>query len=154
MSLSTPGFFMAIPVRDQVSEAVRRFERSQRRQPHVHGSDDEWEDLADRDTFLPLADIEETDEAYLIDIDLPGVRKKDIHVEANNGRLVITGERVERERAGLLRRRTRSYGRFHFEIRLPEPVDEDKIEASFDDGELRVVVPKRQAASRRHIKVT
>jgi HSP20 family protein len=104
--------------------------------------------------FLPMVDMEETDDAFLLDVELPGVKKEDVDIEIAGRRLVITGERKERERVGLLRRRTRSFGRFRFEVVLPDDVDEDKVEASLDDGVLHIRVPKSQGAQRRRIQVT
>ena len=68
--------------------------------------DDRWPDAAPlmgRDGFSPPADIEETDDAYLIELDLPGVDKKDIDVETSSRRLVVQGERKEKARTGMLR---------------------------------------------------
>jgi HSP20 family protein len=109
--------------------------------------------LVSGDAFLPQADLEETDDAYLVDVELPGMSKKDISVEVVDRRLIITGERKEKERVGLLRRRTRAYGRFHYEVVLPQLVVEDKIEATLNDGVLHLRVPKSEAAQHRRIEV-
>ena len=61
--------------------------------------DDRWPDmpsLIGRDGFSPPADVEETDDAYLIELDLPGVDKEDIDVETSGRRLVVQGERKEK----------------------------------------------------------
>ena len=55
--------------------------------------------------FTPLADIEETDDAYVVGIELPGVRRDDVSVEAAGRQLSVSGERKEREQVGILRRR-------------------------------------------------
>src|SRR6476620_4153003 len=65
------------------------------------------------DAFTPLANVEETDDAYLVEIELPGVKKGDIEISMEGRRLTVSGERKEKEREGVLRRRTRSVGRFH-----------------------------------------
>jgi HSP20 family protein len=104
--------------------------------------------------FLPLVDLEETDDAFMLDVELPGVNKEDVDIEIAGRRLVVTGERKERERVGLLRRRTRTYGRFRFEVILPADVDEEHVEASLDNGVLHIRVPKAQSAQRRRITVT
>ena len=57
--------------------------------------------------WTPLVDIEETDEAWIVEAELPGVDRKDVSVELRDSELAITGEIKERERKGLLRRRTR-----------------------------------------------
>jgi HSP20 family protein len=96
------------------------------------------------DGFVPVADVEEADDAYLVEIELPGMHKKDINVEVVDRRLIVSGERVERERLGRMRRRARSWGRFQFELVLPERIDRDAIEAKLSDGVLHLRIPKRQ----------
>jgi HSP20 family protein len=65
--------------------------------------------------WLPAADVVETDSAYVIEVELPGVRREDVDVNLNGNELVVTGEVKERKREGLFRRRTRrvSSGRRH-----------------------------------------
>jgi HSP20 family protein len=103
--------------------------------------------------FTPLADLEETDDAYLLELELPGIKKKDINIEVEDRRLVISGERTEKERTGWLRRQTRSWGRFRYEVILPDQLDEDHIEATLDDGVLQVRIPKGSTGRRHQIEV-
>ena len=103
--------------------------------------------------FTPLADIEESEDAYTVELELPGVKKDDISVEVSGRRLVVSGERKERERVGILRRRTRSVGRFHYEVSLPSALDEDGVDASLSDGVLSLRVPKAASERPRRIKV-
>ena len=104
--------------------------------------------------FVPLADLEETDDAYLIDVELPGVKKKDVHVETDGRRITVSGERKEQKRSGLLRRRTRSWGQFRYEVVLPDEVDGEHIEAAMNDGVLQLRVPKvRTGQERRQIEI-
>ncbi len=114
-----------------------------------------WDELLSRSgAFTPLADLEETDEAYLAEIELPGVKLEDLSVEVAGRRLTVTGERKERERVGILRRRTRTVGRFHYEVLLPGEVDEEGVTASLHGGVLTVVVPKPASERPRRIPVT
>lgn len=69
--------------------------------------------------WTPLVDIEETEEAWIIEAEVPGAKRKDINVEVQDSELIIAGEIKERERKGLLRRRTRRTGRFDFRVTLP-----------------------------------
>ena len=92
--------------------------------------------------FTPLADIEETDDAYIIELDLPGVRREDVNVEFVGRRLVISGERKERERKGIVHGRSRRVGQFRFEVVLPDDVDHSNVEAEMIYGTLSVRVPK------------
>lgn len=106
-----------------------------------------------RDAFTPLADLEETDDAYILEVELPGVDRKDVDVELTGRRLVVTGERTERERVGILRHRTRSVGRFRHEVLLPGDVDPEHVAAKLDRGVLTVTVPKAEAERRATRKV-
>jgi HSP20 family protein len=104
-------------------------------------------------SWTPLADVTETDEAWLFEVDVPGLKRDDITVEATGNELVITGEYKEKERVGLLRRRTRRVGRFEFRTTLPAEVDVEQISADLADGVLTVRVPKREAAKPRRIAI-
>lgn len=103
--------------------------------------------------FTPLADVEEADDAYTAEIELPGVKRDDVSVEVSGRRLTVTAERKERERAGILRRRTRVAGRFHYEVVLPAEVDEEGVTASLDEGVLTVRLPKPAALRPRRIPI-
>jgi len=103
--------------------------------------------------WSPPVDIEEQDDAYVIEAELPGVQKDDVNIELQSNELMVTGEIKEREREGILRKRTRRIGRFEYRVRLPEQVDSDNVEAKLNDGVLTVRVPKVQRADRRQIKV-
>ena len=102
---------------------------------------------------VPQADIEERDDSYLFDIELPGVKGEDVSVVIEQGRLVVTGERRERHRVGLLRHRTRTTGRFRLAVTLPRDVDGEGVTATLDHGLLTVVVPKAEHARPRRIPV-
>jgi HSP20 family protein len=103
--------------------------------------------------WTPLVDIEETEDAWIIEAEVPGAKRKDINVEVQDSELIISGEIKERERKGLLRRRTRRTGRFDFRVTLPGGADPDGIKASVDDGVLTVQVPKPEQARPRRIEV-
>lgn len=104
--------------------------------------------------FSPFADVEETDGAYVVEIELAGVKKEDIKIELSGHRLSVTGERKEKERQGTLRRRTRTVGRFRYEIMLPGEVDDKKIDAHLDEGVLTIRVPKATAERPKQISIT
>jgi HSP20 family protein len=109
--------------------------------------------LFGKDGYVPQVDVEESDDAYTIELDLPGVDKDDIDIEVAGRRLVVSGERKEKERVGVLRRQTRTVGRFRFEVALPDQVEGDGIDASMRDGVLRLRVPKKTGEQRRRIEV-
>jgi HSP20 family protein len=108
---------------------------------------------ADGGAWAPPVDIEEREDAWVIEAELPGVSSDDIDVEVRDNEVEITGEIKERERKGILRRRTRRVGRFEFRITLPGNVEADKLDARLDDGVLYVTVPKPQEARPRRIEV-
>jgi HSP20 family protein len=147
---------MALPVRRTEAEAAHwePLEKLQRLSARLQSLLAGWEppDLAG--AFTPLADVEETDEAYLVELELPGVAKDDVTVEVAGRRVTVSGERKERQRVGTLRRRTRSVGRFHYEVALPGEVEEDGVTASMDAGVLTVRVPKPPSQRRRRIPVS
>jgi HSP20 family protein len=103
--------------------------------------------------WMPSADISETDDAYLIEVDLPGVNRADIDVQVDGSDLVVTGEIKEKVRERLLRR-TRRTGRFELRATLPSDIDPERVEARLSDGVLRVTAPKATAGGPRHIQIT
>lgn len=103
--------------------------------------------------WAPPVDIEEQDDAYVIEAEVPGAKKDDVNIELISNELMVTGEIKEREREGILRKRTRRIGRFEYRVRLPEQVDPDNVEAKLKDGVLSVRVPKHEQAERRRIQV-
>jgi HSP20 family protein len=104
-------------------------------------------------SWMPLADIEETDDAWIIEAELPSVHSDDINVELREDELVITGEIKEKERKGVLRRRTRRTGQFEYRVTLPGDPNEEGIEAKLHEGVLTVRVPKAQKERPRRIDV-
>jgi HSP20 family protein len=103
--------------------------------------------------WIPVADIEETEDAWVIEAELPGVDRKDINVELRESELIISGEIKEKERKGILRRRTRRTGMFEYRVTLPGQTDAEHIEANLHDGVLTVRVPKTETAKPRRIEV-
>ncbi|HEX2075532.1 MAG TPA: Hsp20/alpha crystallin family protein [Geodermatophilus sp.] len=106
------------------------------------------------DRWAPLADVEETEDAWSVEIDLPGVARGDIDIQLNDRELTVSGEMKDKERAGILRRRTRRVGQFHYAVTLPGDVDADNVTASLSEGVLTVRVPKAQQAKPRRIAIS
>ncbi|GAA4309454.1 hypothetical protein GCM10023086_28810 [Streptomyces venetus] len=104
--------------------------------------------------WTPPADVTESDDAFHVEIELPGVKSKDIDVEANGQEVVVTGEIKEKERKGVLRRSTRRTGAFEYRLRLPGEVDTEKINAQMSDGVLTITVPKAEVAKPRHVEIS
>ncbi|MFQ5344807.1 MAG: Hsp20/alpha crystallin family protein [Mariprofundus sp.] len=105
--------------------------------------------------WAPRVDIRETDDALLVQAELPGIDKKDIHLEVKDGVLTLSGERryekdVKEEN---VHRVERAYGRFSRSFSLPTNVDADKVNASMKDGVLKVRLPKRESAKPKAIAI-
>jgi HSP20 family protein len=91
--------------------------------------------------FTPLVDVHETEEEYLVKVDLPGVRADDVSVEVNDNVLSISGSRAADE-TGQAQLVERPYGSFVRTLTLPQGVDSDSIEAGYRDGVLELRIPK------------
>jgi HSP20 family protein len=104
--------------------------------------------------WTPLADVSETDDAYRVELELPGIKSKDIDVEVAAQELVVTGEIKERERHGILRRSTRRTGRFEYRLRLPSEVSPEGVKADMSEGVLTITVPKAESNKSRRVEVT
>lgn len=103
--------------------------------------------------WVPVADIYETEDAYIIEAELPGVHKDDIDVQMEDRELVVSGEIVERE-GRLFRRRERRTGRFELRAHLPGDVDPEGVQASLSEGLLTLRVPKAAADRQRRIQIS
>jgi HSP20 family protein len=104
--------------------------------------------------WVPLADVEETDDAYVIEVELPGVDEADIDIEVNGREVTVMGELKEKERTGILRRRTRRVGEFQYSMTLPGDIDTENVDARLEHGVLTVTVPKSQRAKPRRISIS
>lgn len=149
---------MALPARRDRSEETTRWQpwgEMSRLSDQLSQLLEGWPALPSLVTggFAPLADLEETDDAYLVEVELPGVKRDDVSVELSGRRLVVSGERKERERAGVLRRRTRAVGQFRHEVLLPGEVDAEGVSASLEEGVLTVRVPKADTERPRRIEI-
>jgi len=106
--------------------------------------------------WAPAVDIEETDNGFELRADLPGVEEKDVEVTVHEGVLVLSGKReeVKEEKSEHGIYRERSFGSFFRRFRLGPHVDPEKIEASFKNGVLTVLLPKKEEAKPRQITVS
>jgi len=110
--------------------------------------------LGSLDAFTPVADVEETEDSFTVELELAGVKRPDIDIEVSGHRLSVRGERKEKERVGILRRRDRVVGTFSYEITLPGTVVEDEVSADLADGVLTVRLPKPASERPRRIPVS
>ena len=115
-----------------------------------------WESTADIfGTNWPRVDMDETDEEIRITAELPGVDKDNIDISMTDDRITIRGEKKEHEekKGRGYHKLERSYGSFQRSFYLPCEVVSDKVDASFKDGVLTVVLPKAEAAKPKQIAV-
>ncbi|HEY5988016.1 MAG TPA: Hsp20/alpha crystallin family protein [Streptosporangiaceae bacterium] len=105
--------------------------------------------------WAPALDISERKDAYLVTVELPGVEADDVEITFEDGLLTIQGERHPAgDSAGeKVHRAERRYGAFRRSITLPSHVMADAIEASAQDGVLRVLVPKAPEVHAKRIQV-
>jgi HSP20 family protein len=103
--------------------------------------------------WIPLADLSETDDAYVVEVDLPGVNRDQIGIQLQDRELVITGEVPESEQKGRHHRRSRRTGRFEFRTYLPGDVNADGVNAQLSDGVLTVTIPKSEETKPRQIEI-
>ena len=105
--------------------------------------------------WAPRTDLVEKDDAFHLRLDVPGMTKEDITINLQNGTLTVSGERTsERTDEGEEYVRVeRAFGNFHRSFTLPDAVDEENIEATYEDGVLSINVPKTEESTRRQIEI-
>ncbi len=105
--------------------------------------------------WVPPADVSERDDAFLIRLDLPGVKKSEVQITFENGLLTVSGERRSEHEGShdRLHRLERWYGRFLRTFNLGMKVLPDKIKATFKNGVLTIEVPKAEESRPLRIKV-
>ena len=107
--------------------------------------------------WSPAVDVRETDQELRIDVELPGIRPEEVEITAENGILMIRGEkqmeRKEDDEQGRFHIVERSYGTFSRSFQLPQGLDESKIEADYDNGMLTVHIPKAALPQPRRIQI-
>ena len=114
-------------------------------------SDEEYESAV----WMPLTDIKETNDEYRLMLDIPGVDKKDVKISFSNGELQISGERKEEkeDKNEKYHRVERSFGKYYRSFRLPDKIQQDNIKAEFNNGSLRVTIPKAEEVKPKEIEI-
>ena len=111
-----------------------------------------WNRVAQRgsDAWIPAVESEETDDAYVIRAELPGMKPDDIDIELRGNELRISGEVKEEETGKTFRHRR---GRFAYRATLPTDANGDQTDAQLNDGILTVRLPKATEAQTRKIEI-
>ncbi len=96
--------------------------------------------------FSPAVDIAEDEKSYEIHVAVPGVKKQDFKIDLIDGKLTISGERkMEEKKDGKnFHSLETQYGSFSRSFFIPEDVKEDKVEATYEDGLLKLTLPKKE----------
>lgn len=106
--------------------------------------------------WTPRMDLTETDDAYHVQMDLPGLKKGDINVRMDGHRLLVSGERA-RETTSEDENHVRSeryFGSFYRSVRLPMAVEEESIRARFKNGVLTIDLPKSEKSKPKRIEIS
>ncbi len=105
--------------------------------------------------WTPSVNFFEKEGKYLLNAELPGLSKDDISVNVDGGVLTITGKKEdsqEEEGASYYIKESRS-GSFRRSFKIPGEIDENRVEASFKDGVLKLVMPRKEATTTRKIEI-
>ena len=103
--------------------------------------------------FVPVLDVRETEDGYLVLVDLPGIKSEDVAVELIDQVLTISGSRAPVE-TGEAQRLERPSGSFVRRLTLPKGVDSEKVMAEYKEGVLEVRIPKRAEAKPKRIAIS
>jgi HSP20 family protein len=109
----------------------------------------------ERRRWAPAVDLVEREDSLVLRADLPGLKEEDVQIEVRDNVLTISGERraeFEDSEQGYYRIE-RAFGSFSRSLTLPEGVDSDKIDASFENGVLEVKIPKPEARKPKRISI-
>jgi HSP20 family protein len=134
-------------MRDEMDKVFERFEHGFPRWPTLfrHGNG----------VVVPGLDVRENATSFTVEAELPGVEEKDVSVTLANGVLSIKGEKKQdkEEKGENFYVSERSYGSFERSLRLPETIDEAKVEAKFDKGVLKIMAAKKPEAMKAERKI-
>jgi HSP20 family protein len=101
----------------------------------------------------PPVDVEETDNAYVVDVDVANVNPEDVDIEMRGEELRIAGRFQDKDRGGVTRRQNRQTGEFEYVVDLPSDIDASQVDATYDNGVLTVTVARTKDAQPRRIEI-
>lgn len=103
----------------------------------------------------PKVDIAENGDCYTVAVEAPGVKEKDISLEVSDRTLKITGEKKQEleEEDEDFHRIERAYGKFQRVLTLPDDVDADKAQAIFEDGVVKITLPRNESSKKKSKKI-
>ncbi len=105
--------------------------------------------------WTPAIQIKELTDKYILDVDVPGVKKEDLKIEVSDNVLTISGERKEEkdEKDAQYHRREIVFGSFKRAIQLPTNIEADKISAKLENGVLHIEIPKSEKSRSKEIPI-
>ena len=103
----------------------------------------------------PLADVQETDEALVVTMDMPGVEKQDIDISVVEDELRVSGQRKSEAELNEqdYHRRERTYTRFERRVLLPASIKSEEARATLNNGVLEITLPKASVPNRKRIVI-
>ena len=114
--------------------------------------------IADKGDLMPNVDVTEEDDKIMVTAELPGMKEEDVDLTLKDGVLTLKGEKKSEtdEEKDNVHMKERRYGSFMRSFRLPKSIDEEAAEALFEDGVLKVTLPKRpeEAPEEKKIKIS
>ena len=107
------------------------------------------------DNFLPSVDVSETDTQFHIEVELPGMNKEDITIDLEKSRLTISGERKRenKEEGKNFHRLESHYGTFSRSFYLPDTINEETVNAKYENGILNITIDKSEDKVKRNIEI-
>ncbi len=132
----------------EMETLLDRYNRSSRKT--LANSDDRSFEVGD---WMPVVDIEETEDAFSIKAELPGVEKDNVSINIDKGVLTIKGEKKTETEDKKRHRVECSYGSFVRSFTLPQSVNVDDVEAEYNNGILNLTIPKSEEAKPKEIEV-
>ena len=146
---------MAFAQRHPMADLIRMREAMSHMSQPSTGQGDGEEGAWGQATWMPPVDIYETEDAFILEAELPGMTKDDVDIEFVENRLILRG--VHRPNPEMkeehYRRRERAYGRFERTFLLPALIDRDHVTAEMHHGVLTLRLPKSEAAKPKRIPI-
>jgi HSP20 family protein len=110
--------------------------------------------LASLNHWNPAVDVYQDNDQFTVYAELPGLKKEEIEIALNGDTLTIGGERKHEAKADQGFRTERYFGKFQRSLTLPVPVNSEKVNATYKDGILKVVLPKAEEAKPKQIPIS
>lgn len=132
----------------EMESLLDRYNRTSRKT--LASGDDKSFEVGD---WMPVVDIDETEDAFVIKAELPGVEKEDVSVNIDKGILTIKGEKKTETEDKKRHRVECSYGSFIRSFTLPQSINTNEVEAEYNNGILSLNIPKTEEAKPKEIEV-